>query len=226
MMRAIGMSPSPGTNRCDDATVPTLKSLTCTRRMQSTPSAIVAARSRSAQQALSSMHTPVPSRRARSIASRNVCTKPTSTRSELVCSIANSTSLARACCSTGARARSSASAASSHVRGANGPVVNTMRSAPTATAVSIERTRRSRCASHCSGCASRNGPRPIRSTTCNPRATAAVTSSAPFSHPYASSFATETPARSIPCAAQKSRSSGSDNRNVQIALTHAADASR
>ena len=35
------MSPSPGTSRCDDAIVPTLKSLTCTRRMRSTPSRIV-----------------------------------------------------------------------------------------------------------------------------------------------------------------------------------------
>ena len=40
-MRAIGMSPSPGTSRCDDATVPTLKSLTCTSRMRSTPARIV-----------------------------------------------------------------------------------------------------------------------------------------------------------------------------------------
>ena len=41
-IRAIGMSPSPGTSRCDDATVPTLKSLTCTSRMRSMPSRIVA----------------------------------------------------------------------------------------------------------------------------------------------------------------------------------------
>ena len=83
------MSPSPGTSRCDDAIVPTLKSLTCTRRMRSTPARIVSASPRSAQHAFSSMHTPVSSRRARSIASRSVCTNPTSTRSEFVCSIAN-----------------------------------------------------------------------------------------------------------------------------------------
>ena len=33
----MGMSPSPGTSRCDDAIVPTPKSLTCTSRIRSTP---------------------------------------------------------------------------------------------------------------------------------------------------------------------------------------------
>ena len=194
------MSPSPGTSRCDDATVPTLKSLTCTSRIRSMPARTVSASARSAQHALSSMHTPVSSRRARSIASRNVCTKPTSTRNEFVCSIAKSIPRGARLDEHGrercfqrvgglfpreGRERTRRE----HDRSAHRP----------RRAVSMERTRRSRCVFQRLGSARWNGPSPIRSTTCSPRSTASATSRVPASQPNASSLATDTPTLVMPC---------------------------
>ena len=98
------MSPSPGTSRCDDATVPTAKSLTCTSRMRSTPSRIVAL-----ERALGPARVDLHAHAVRRGGGRGrprrvrVCTKPTSTRSELVCSIANGMPRVAASASTGAQ---------------------------------------------------------------------------------------------------------------------------
>ena len=191
------MSPSPGTSRCDDATVPTLEVADLHE-----PDAIDAvadrrARSRSAQHALTSMHTPVSSRRARSIASRSVCTNPTSTRNEFVCSIANVDAV-RACASasTGASAAASASAASSHVSGANGPVVNTMHGTPSATAV-VDRAHEPlalRVPPFGLGEVERAEPDEVGDAQAARRPRAA-TSGVPSSQPNASSLATDTPTR-------------------------------
>src|SRR5262249_30285485 len=91
------------------------------------------------------MHTSTSSRRARSIASASVWTKPTSTRNEFVCSIENGTPRAFASGSTGASAASSAPAASSHGSGPAGPVVNTRHSALMVAAVSSARDPLSLC---------------------------------------------------------------------------------
>ena len=138
-----GMSPSPGTSRCDVRGVPTLKSLTCTsadaidRRRGSSCS-----RPRSAQHALSSMHTPMSSGAPGRSRRCNVCTNPTSTRNELVCSMRERNPASLRLRERPARARPrAASAASSQVerRERSGREHDAF-GAPTAAAVSIECT--------------------------------------------------------------------------------------
>ena len=140
------------------------------------------------------MHTPVSRRRARSIASRNVWTNPTSTRSEFVCSIANATPAARASFSTGVE----------RVGERVGRLFPRERRERSRREHDDARAdRRARCRSSARGGrvglpnapdrASWNGPSPMRSTTCSPSPTASATSAVPSSQPNASSLATETP---------------------------------
>ena len=80
-------------------------------------------------------------------------------------------------------------------------------------------------ASQLVGSARWNGPRPMRFATRSPRSTASATSCVPSSQPNASSFATDTPTVVMPCRSQNARSSSSESPNVEIALTHARGAS-
>ena len=148
MMRRNGMSPSPGTSRCDDATVPTLKSLTCTSRMRSTPSVIVR-REITFGPARVHLHAHAGVEAAREVdgVAQGVHEPDVDAQRVRVLDRERRRPRLRASASTGASAASNASAASSQVSGTNGPVVNTIRGAPTARAVAIDRTSRSCCCS-------------------------------------------------------------------------------
>ena len=194
-MRAIGMSPSPGTSRCDDATVPTLKSLTCTSRMRSTPSSD---RRREAAfgPARVHLHAHTGVEPAREVDRRRAaCARIPRRRATSSCARSRSRRRGRAPRrNTGAIASSNASAAASHVSGANGPGREHDRSGrrPRPRCRSIGRADR---VGDPNGSDPRGGTDRARSgrrraARVRPRRRRAAV---PSSQPNASSFATDTP---------------------------------
>src|SRR6266540_6734884 len=210
------MSPSPGTARSGVHRLPITKSLTCTWAIVSPAAATVAPKPRSAKHEPISMHTPVPWRRARSTASRSVVTKLRSSRSELVFSSTIRTPCSLACSRTGSSAAPSESAASSQVSVPAGPLVMTMQDAPVVTATATARTRRSCCAGHVDTSSRRHHPSSTRLLTRKP---ASRTRAAEPGSPPSSSLRYESPTWSIPVAVQNRRSSSSDHRHDETALT-------
>ena len=147
------MSPSPGTSRFGVESVPTAKSLTCTSRNVSTPSAIVA-RARARPSTRSSRCTRRRRVGGRGRRRRAACGRTRRRRAASSCARARTGCRRRTPRRAPVRSRFGvASAASSQVSCPAGPVVSTRHSASTVSAASRATRTRSRCSAHCAGSA-------------------------------------------------------------------------
>src|SRR5579885_2658376 len=205
-MRLSGMSPAPITTRSAAVSVPTLKSLTCTRAIGSVRAARVAWRLRSIQATWTSQTTPShgePIASTKSSASAKVWRKPRSTRSWPTGSTAKRTRFSAAAGKSASRSPRARAAASSQASAGSAPGTTTRLSAPSMAAASRCRREASSAARHDAGSPSGKGLVAQRQETPSPAARSARAAAAT---PYCSSFCTDTPTAGTPAAAYATRS--------------------